>query len=84
MIVETREDIAEADLVNATLWKYLDQITTKDVMKYRALASPAQPGPPSLMVDSCLTVRLLGCSSTDQRRASCSYPNSTPFSAILA
>lgn len=35
MIVETREDIAEADLVNATLWKYLDQITTKDVMRYR-------------------------------------------------
>ncbi len=35
MIVETREDIAEADLVNATLWKYLGQITTKDVLKYR-------------------------------------------------
>lgn len=35
MIVETREDIAEADLVNATLWKHLGQITTKDVLKYR-------------------------------------------------
>lgn len=35
MIVETRDDIAEADLVNATLWKYLEQITTKDVVKYR-------------------------------------------------
>lgn len=35
MIVETREDIAEADLVNATLWKHLDQVTTKDVLKYR-------------------------------------------------
>ena len=32
MIIETREDIAEADLVNAALWRYLDKITTKDVL----------------------------------------------------
>jgi len=35
MIVETREDVAEADLVNAVLWKHLDELTTKDVLKYR-------------------------------------------------
>ncbi len=35
MIVETREDVAEADLVNAVLWKYLSELTTKDVLKYR-------------------------------------------------
>lgn len=35
MIVETREDVAEADLVNAVLWKHLETLTTKDVLKYR-------------------------------------------------
>lgn len=35
MIIETREDIAEADLVNAVLWKYLDKLTTKDVLEYK-------------------------------------------------
>lgn len=35
MIVETREDVAEADLVNAVLWKHLNELTTKDVLKYR-------------------------------------------------
>ncbi|MNF64899.1 hypothetical protein D3C84_466450 [compost metagenome] len=35
MIVETREDVAEADLVNAVLWKHLAELTTKDVLKYR-------------------------------------------------
>lgn len=35
MIVETREDVSEADLVNAVLWKHLSDLTTKDVMKYR-------------------------------------------------
>lgn len=35
MIVETREDVAEADLVNAVLWKCLGELTTKDVLKYR-------------------------------------------------
>lgn len=35
MIVETREDVSEADLVNAVLWKHLSELTTKDVMKYR-------------------------------------------------
>ncbi len=35
MIVETREDVGEADLVNAVLWKHLKDLTTKDVMEYR-------------------------------------------------
>jgi len=35
MIVETREDVAEADLVNAVLWKHLKDLTTKDVLEYR-------------------------------------------------
>ncbi|TRX76708.1 hypothetical protein [Pseudomonas mangiferae] len=35
MIVETREDVGEADLVNAVLWKHLSTLTTKDVLKYR-------------------------------------------------
>lgn len=35
MIIETREDVAEADLVNAVLWRYLDKITTKDVLEYK-------------------------------------------------
>jgi len=35
MIVETREDVAEADLVNAVLWKHLGKLTTKDVLQYR-------------------------------------------------
>ncbi|NMY53096.1 hypothetical protein [Pseudomonas sp. WS 5011] len=35
MIVETREDVSEADLVNAVLWKHLGELTTKDVLKYR-------------------------------------------------
>lgn len=35
MIVETREDVAEADLVNAVLWKHLKDLTTKDVLQYR-------------------------------------------------
>jgi hypothetical protein len=34
MIIETRENITEADIVNATLWKHLDTITTKDVIEY--------------------------------------------------
>lgn len=35
MIIETRESIAEADIVNAVLWRYLDKITTRDVMDYK-------------------------------------------------
>lgn len=35
MIVETREDVGEADLVNAVLWKHLAELTTKDVLRYR-------------------------------------------------
>lgn len=34
MIIETRENITEADIVNATLWKHLEGITTKDVIEY--------------------------------------------------
>lgn len=36
MIIETRENIAEADLVNAVLYKHLDKLTVKDVLEYRA------------------------------------------------
>lgn len=35
MIVETRQDIAEADLVNTLVWKHLDKLTTADVLQYR-------------------------------------------------
>ncbi|WP_083272686.1 hypothetical protein [Pseudomonas sp. ENNP23] len=35
MIIETREGIAEADIVNAVLWRYLEKITTHDVMEYK-------------------------------------------------
>lgn len=35
MIVETREDVGETDLVNAVLWKHLKDLTTKDVLEYR-------------------------------------------------
>lgn len=34
MIIETRESVTEADIVNATLWKHLDKVTTKDVLDY--------------------------------------------------
>ena len=35
MIVETRQDVGEADLVNALLWKHLDQLKTEEVLAYR-------------------------------------------------
>lgn len=35
MIIETKEDIRESDLINATLWRYLNQITTKDILEFR-------------------------------------------------
>ncbi|EKH5750294.1 hypothetical protein R6U49_03225 [Pseudomonas aeruginosa] len=35
MIIETKEDVRESDLINATLWRYLDSITTKDVIEFR-------------------------------------------------
>lgn len=35
MIIETKNDVRESDLVNATLWKYLSKITTKDVLEFR-------------------------------------------------
>ena len=35
MILETREDFRESELLGALIWKYLGQITTKDVQKYR-------------------------------------------------
>lgn len=42
MIIETRENITEADIVNATLWKHLDTITTKDVIEYMEQAGGAK------------------------------------------
>ncbi|MCO2869888.1 hypothetical protein FA274_25010 [Pseudomonas aeruginosa] len=35
MCIETKDDVRESDLVNATLWKYLSKITTKDVLEFR-------------------------------------------------
>lgn len=35
MIIETKDDVRESNLINATLWKYLDKITTKDVLEFR-------------------------------------------------
>ncbi|EQB0423101.1 hypothetical protein ACYAFH_006022 [Pseudomonas aeruginosa] len=35
MIIETKDDVRESDLVNATLWKYLSKITTKDVLEFK-------------------------------------------------
>lgn len=29
------QDVGEADLVNAVLWKHLKDLTTKDVLEYR-------------------------------------------------
>lgn len=44
MIIETREDIAEADLVNAALWRYLSKVTTKDVLEYKEeFGNPKKP-----------------------------------------
>lgn len=47
MIIETRDDIAEADLVNAVLWKHLGELTTEDVIEYREAMlgkAPAKKG----------------------------------------
>lgn len=35
MIIETKDDVRESDLINATLWRYLSKITTKDVLEFR-------------------------------------------------
>lgn len=35
MILETREDFRESELLGALVWKYLEQISIKDVQKYR-------------------------------------------------
>lgn len=35
MILETKDDIRESDVLGAVIWRYLDQLTTKDVQKYR-------------------------------------------------
>lgn len=35
MIIETKEDVRESDLINATLWLYLEKITVKDVLEFR-------------------------------------------------
>lgn len=33
-IIETKEKIEEADIVNALIYKYLPELTAKDVKKY--------------------------------------------------
>lgn len=33
-IIETKERIEEADIINALIYKHLNQITSKDVTKY--------------------------------------------------
>ncbi|MNZ53309.1 hypothetical protein D3C78_711830 [compost metagenome] len=35
MILETKDDIRESDLLGALIWKHLDSLSTKDVQKYR-------------------------------------------------
>lgn len=35
MILETKDDIRESDVLGAIIWRYIDQLTTKDVQKYR-------------------------------------------------
>lgn len=35
MILETKDDIRESDVLGAVIWRYLSQLTTKDVQKYR-------------------------------------------------
>ena len=35
LILETKDDIKESDLIGALIWKYLSAITAKDIEKYR-------------------------------------------------
>ena len=35
MIVETKDDIRESDLLGALIWKHLKDISAKDVARYR-------------------------------------------------
>ncbi|MNZ69484.1 hypothetical protein D3C78_877820 [compost metagenome] len=35
MILETKDDIRESDLLGALIWKHLASLSTKDVQKYR-------------------------------------------------
>ncbi|MFA5678220.1 MAG: hypothetical protein WC953_07385 [Pseudomonas sp.] len=35
MILETKDDVRESDVLGAVIWKYLAQITHKDVERYR-------------------------------------------------
>jgi len=35
LILETKDDIKESDLIGALIWKYLNAITAKDIEKYR-------------------------------------------------
>jgi len=35
MIVQTRQNLTEADLLHATLWKHLDKMTAQDVLQFR-------------------------------------------------
>lgn len=35
LILETKDDIKESDLIGALIWKYLKAITAKDIERYR-------------------------------------------------
>lgn len=35
MIVEIKDEIRESDILGALMWKYLEALSTKDVLKYR-------------------------------------------------
>lgn len=35
LILETKDDIKESDIIGALIWKYLSAITAKDIEKYR-------------------------------------------------
>ncbi len=35
MILETKDDVRESEVLGAMIWKFLDQITPKDVQEYR-------------------------------------------------
>ena len=35
LILETKDEIKESDLLGVLIWKYLDTVTAKDVERYR-------------------------------------------------
>jgi len=35
MIVETKEDVKESDLLGAVLWKHLSQLSAQDIKAYK-------------------------------------------------